>query len=556
MITSCFCGVEDDREFKFAGVTLLICNNCQTARIPESPENYQAFYRSGFYHSQHQRSIGKQAYSDQRRMEHDLMVAEKRLSQMGLLERGKQWKCLDVGCGNGSFVLALKRAGVDASGVDMTSDCLWDEVQDDVFLGSAEELTLPYRSLDVVTMFDSLEHMENPVEALKRIHRVLKRKTGLLIVEGPVFGNESFSINQDNQHHIRPDEHIWNMPVVGYSKLLEKAGFDTTKVEFPIPGRVRLYAVDSMETIDLKIGLPAGIGDVHWVMLKMDAIKAANDPCEITFYVNEHTPARVAPMLELLPWTKEVRYHTWLHHPHMNSEVIWNPIASEVDFGIILNDALEHGKRIETLLPEYEVNWNYPVLLQPDDRQDAENLQRDINPLVIIYLCSMATNRLWGDEDWNIGKWLEVINGIYAITKKRLVLVGSSFEMFRDEWRDDLGVYEELKRLDPNIDNKVYNLIGQTTVPEVLAMINEADLVVGMPSGMTIMAAHFRRPTVTIWPAISISKSKEVFYHDFKDCWVDPSFLETGKWKAFTFGVAEPKDLIEYSTVLLKGRHS
>ncbi len=88
--------------------------------------------------------------------------------------------CLDVGCGAGNMAKAIKRERSDLRvfGVDVSQAAIETarrEPQEVEFrVTAAERLPFEDSSLDAVTMFDVLEHVEDPEMALVEVRRVLK----------------------------------------------------------------------------------------------------------------------------------------------------------------------------------------------------------------------------------------------------------------------------------------------------------------------------------------------------------------------------------------------
>ncbi len=80
---------------------------------------------------------------------------------------------LDVGCGRGEMVAFAADLGMEATGLEMVSYL----VADNVLYGNA--LALPYdnKSHDLVTMYDVIEHLlpDDTEQALRELNRVAKR---------------------------------------------------------------------------------------------------------------------------------------------------------------------------------------------------------------------------------------------------------------------------------------------------------------------------------------------------------------------------------------------
>jgi len=106
----------------------------------------------------------------------------------------KKGKVLEVGCGEGQFVRAIKKydSSLDCYGSDVSQNAI-DKAKnynDGVKYFISEENILPFEDslFDAVLIYDVLEHVKNPEIILKEISRVLK-KDGLFYVFVPCEGD-------------------------------------------------------------------------------------------------------------------------------------------------------------------------------------------------------------------------------------------------------------------------------------------------------------------------------------------------------------------------------
>jgi 2-polyprenyl-3-methyl-5-hydroxy-6-metoxy-1,4-benzoquinol methylase len=95
---------------------------------------------------------------------------------------------LDVGCGNGSFVDAAMEQGYNIKGIELSQTAV----------NIAQEFGLPVQnmdffsseiedaSFDVLSMFEVIEHLPEPIQFLKRAEHVVKRG-GLIYLTTPNF---------------------------------------------------------------------------------------------------------------------------------------------------------------------------------------------------------------------------------------------------------------------------------------------------------------------------------------------------------------------------------
>jgi SAM-dependent methyltransferase len=96
---------------------------------------------------------------------------------------GEAGRLLDVGCGFGSFVGLMRGRGWDAEGVDPSPAAVAAarEAGLPVRLGTLEDLDAPDGAYDAVTLFYVLEHLPEPMKALKKINGLLKPGGTLLL---------------------------------------------------------------------------------------------------------------------------------------------------------------------------------------------------------------------------------------------------------------------------------------------------------------------------------------------------------------------------------------
>lgn len=90
--------------------------------------------------------------------------------------RGKS--ALDIGCAYGYVVELLRDLGYSAYGMDLSKFALTKGKRygRDLILGSGEFLPVGPSSFDLVTCFETLEHMHHPESMLAMIHTILKSR--------------------------------------------------------------------------------------------------------------------------------------------------------------------------------------------------------------------------------------------------------------------------------------------------------------------------------------------------------------------------------------------
>ncbi len=96
-------------------------------------------------------------------------------------------KLLDIGCNYGIFLTLARKAGYDVRGVDISKPAATYAKERsglEVLNTTVKEARFPAGSFDIITMFDVLEHLTDPLEDLIEVRRVLK-KDGLFFMTTP-----------------------------------------------------------------------------------------------------------------------------------------------------------------------------------------------------------------------------------------------------------------------------------------------------------------------------------------------------------------------------------
>lgn len=284
------------------------------------------------------------------------------------------------------------------------------------------------------------------------------------------------------------------------------------------------------------VAVPPGLGDLHWVMTKLEAFKVRNQIGRLRVALFEDSGHRFnGQYLELLPFVDEVV--RWPHpfrfrfaldggdgRPFYKGE-------QGVDYLMEFNSHLESGRGLEEVLPEYQTHWDYPIAYPPASKDFALHLKENGagGRLYLIYVSSIHANRKWAREDWTQEDWLTLVNAIHRQTGRRVVLLGAAWDR---EYADELLAKDKAKVL--------LDYVGKTDVPQVLALIREASLFVAYPSGLAVMAVQFGTPCAMFWPIKGVSRGGQ-FSRGFLSSWLPPWAVGSPRYIPLIYGSAEAR---------------
>lgn len=143
------------------------------------------------------------------------------------IELKKNFKILDVGCGTGMMIEAIKNTfQINAAGIDNSPEAIKFSKKRElnIFLSSAEKIEQKADSIDLIMALDLIEHIENDAASLKEFNRVLK-KHGYLILTVPAF-NFLFSA------HDAINEHRRRYRLKELGNKINLAGFKIIKISY------------------------------------------------------------------------------------------------------------------------------------------------------------------------------------------------------------------------------------------------------------------------------------------------------------------------------------
>lgn len=180
------------------------------------------------------------------------------IREMEREDRGRPLKILEVGSGFGYLTYALRRAGYDCTGIDISGEAIKMAVRDFgnfYCLTDLMELTTsPGETFDVIVATELVEHIPNPVEMLRKAASLLS-SDGAVLITTP---NRDIYPRKLVWHTDPPPVHLWWFSKTSFRFLAWKLGMSLKFVDFsPFYGYRRALArtPSKPQTFDEKGGI-------------------------------------------------------------------------------------------------------------------------------------------------------------------------------------------------------------------------------------------------------------------------------------------------------------
>jgi len=208
---------------------------------PPGEEELSRIYDEDYFHDQPGRA-SRHGYADYLRDGKLHRSNARRRLRLLSSHAPRRGRLLDVGCAGGFFVDEACRAGWEASGVDVSIAMVeWarSELGVPVECVSFAEADVSVSGLDVVTMWDYIEHSIDPRGDLEKAHACL-RPGGVLALSTGDIGTLSARVAGKRWHLLTPEHHNFFFDRRRLNRLLADTGFDVLDARY----RSNLYSLE------------------------------------------------------------------------------------------------------------------------------------------------------------------------------------------------------------------------------------------------------------------------------------------------------------------------
>ncbi len=231
-----FCGVHEERvRFHDAAYRVVECSRCGLVYVnPRLPTaRLYEMYQEEYWNSDRAKDFGYGEYLS----DADKYLKTYRL-RAKLVDRYKSQpgRVLDVGCAAGFFLKVMADKGWSTAGIEIARPMidyaeaelgLSDMLRGDLLsvAGGSEASALPPKSFDVVTLWDVVEHLEQPGLHLEQAHALLK-DDGILVLETQNVDSFFAKLLGTRWQHYKHEEHLYHFHPASLRRLLHDAGFE------------------------------------------------------------------------------------------------------------------------------------------------------------------------------------------------------------------------------------------------------------------------------------------------------------------------------------------
>ncbi|MBI2611396.1 methyltransferase domain-containing protein [Candidatus Gottesmanbacteria bacterium] len=206
---------------------LLKCNQCLIIQtFPQLSESELEYINNRFYGRQPFTSV---AYNTS--AEFFFKRGIKFYEEIKLLKiKGK--KLLDIGSGYGYNQLVARNNGLITIGIDLSKNAV--EFARNIFnLNVIQESFYAYNfknsKFSIITMYDSLEHVRNPKETIKKVNKLLS-DDGYLILQTPNIDSIMYLLTKSKWVWLLLPFHFYHFTSASISKILSESGFRIVKI--------------------------------------------------------------------------------------------------------------------------------------------------------------------------------------------------------------------------------------------------------------------------------------------------------------------------------------
>lgn len=226
---------------------IVSCNDCNFIFTNPRPtaESLPSYYGEEYFKDKRHR---KKFYNDDGSLKKvsDAYINRIEDNEAFRKERGA---ILEVGSARGGFLRVMKNRGWIVQGVEISKDAS-DIANDDginTFNGELQNYN-SNRKFDSICMYQTLEHVPNPLEIVQKSHKLLN-EGGQIVIEVPNIKCTELKFNKTRKHlSYDLPRHLNHFAPDFLAKKLEENGFEVVSIKL-FPGRLAQLIINLREKL-------------------------------------------------------------------------------------------------------------------------------------------------------------------------------------------------------------------------------------------------------------------------------------------------------------------
>lgn len=223
-------------KYKVAGFNIVRCNKCSLLYVNPrlSQQELIKIYDKGYFTNKEISREGKvfgywNYYEDRANLKKDFL---RKINDI-LNFKSEGSNLLDIGCGEGDFIAQAGKKGLKSVGIEINQSAIDSGMKKyniQIYKSDIENFDTKYR-YDIITIYDTIEHLRNPDSCIKRSHDLLKNN-GIIVIVTPDSGSVIAKIlGRGWEEFQRVREHIYFFSAKTLTRMLRKNNFKVIQIK-------------------------------------------------------------------------------------------------------------------------------------------------------------------------------------------------------------------------------------------------------------------------------------------------------------------------------------
>lgn len=145
----------------------------------------------------------------------------------------KNGNLLDIGCYAGIFPYVAKKSGFEVTGIEPSmwaAEYAGNKTKSKIYQGSWKDVSFKEGSFDIITIWDVIEHLEDPLGCLKISHKWLKRDGLLTVTTHDI--SSILARMMGGKYPWLMRFHLYHFSPKTLTEMIKKAGFTDVKTTY------------------------------------------------------------------------------------------------------------------------------------------------------------------------------------------------------------------------------------------------------------------------------------------------------------------------------------